>query len=234
MIRKFWVAMLALGVTLAISLGLTLGAAPGAAMAEDAAVSKINGSIDIAPNEHTGDLSTVNGSIHIRDGAVAGQVKTVNGSLKLESHATALALTTVSGSVDVQDNGRVQGNVHSVNGSLHVSNAADVAGDLTNVSGNIHVEAAHIGGNIDTTAGSMDLGPNARIDGNVVIEKNTSSHFGLDSASPPPLVVVEPGTVVKGKMRFDRPVKLYVSTRATIGPVEGAEVMKFSGDHPPD
>jgi hypothetical protein len=38
---------------------------------------------------------------------------------------------------------------------------------------------------------------------------------------------------VKGTLRFERPVELYVSDRATIGPVEGATPVKFSGDRPP-
>ena len=45
-------------------------------------------------------------------------------------------------------------------------------------------------------------------------------------------VVIGPGAVVKGTLKFQREVKLYVSDRATIGPVEGATVNKFSGEHP--
>jgi len=45
-------------------------------------------------------------------------------------------------------------------------------------------------------------------------------------------VVIGPGAVVKGTLSFQREVKLYVSDRATIGPVEGATVNKFSGEHP--
>jgi hypothetical protein len=233
MIRKFWVTVLALGATLAISLSFAFGALQGVAMAAEAVITKVNGSINVTPGEHTGNVSTVNGSIHVGEDAVVGQVKTVNGGVSVESHATAGALTTVNGSVDVHDGVRVQGGVHSVNGSLHVDHDADVAGDLTNVNGSIHVEAAHIGGSVDTSSGSIDLGPNAHIDGDVVIEKDNSWHFGFWNIPPQPHVVVEPGTVVRGKLRFERPVKLYVSDRATIGAVTGADVVKFSGDHPP-
>jgi hypothetical protein len=48
-----------------------------------------------------------------------------------------------------------------------------------------------------------------------------------------PRVVIGPGSVVTGTLRFERPVKLYVSERATIGNVVGATAVKFSGEHPP-
>jgi hypothetical protein len=231
MVRKVIVAILAVGASLIVTLDLTSGAAPGVAFADEAVTSRINGSINIEAGEHTGDLSTVNGSIHVGAGAVVGHVNTVNGGLSLDSRAMASQLTTVNGSIDVGNGGRVQGSVHSVNGSLHVDSAGDVAGDIGNVNGNIHIAAAHVTGSIDTTSGSMDLGPNAHIDGDVLMREDTGWHFGFQSI---PHVTIEPGTVVKGKLRFERKVILFVSDRATIGPVQGAEVKKFSGDHPPE
>ena len=225
MIRKLILTVLALGATLCLALS-----APRMALAAETAISKVMGSIDVAPGEHTGDVSTVNGSIHIGADATVGHANTVNGSVQMDPRAAASGLTTVNGSIHVQDHGRVSGNIHLVNGSVHVDDAADVSGDIANVNGGIRIGAAHVGGSIDTTTGTIDLGPNARIDGNVVMQRDTGWHFGFHSI---PRVVVEPGTIVKGKLRFEREVKLYVSERATIGPVEGASVVKFSGDHPP-
>ena len=234
--RKFGTAILAVGATLLVSYGVAFGAGLGSHRDDDNddSTSKVNGSIDIESGAHKGDLSTVNGSIKVGSDAVVGQVKTVNGDLKLESRVTAKTLTTVNGSISVRDGAHIQGNVHTVNGSLHVTDAADVSGDLANVNGGIHVEGAHIGGNVNTAQGNIDLGPNAHIDGNVVIEKDNSWHFGFFSVPPPPRVVVGPGTVVKGKLHFEREVKLYVSDHASIGVVEGAQPIKFSGDHPPE
>jgi DUF4097 and DUF4098 domain-containing protein YvlB len=226
MIRKLIVTLLMLGA----AVGLALSAAPGTVGAHDIETMKVLGSIDIGQGEHTGDLSTVNGSVHIGANAVVGQARTVNGSVHMESHATASELNSVNGAIDVQDGGHVNGNVHTVNGALHVENGADVSGNLRNVNGGIHVEGAHVGGSIGTVSGDIDLGPNARIDGDVVIKDNSGSHWEQEHV---PHVVIEPGTVVKGRLRFERKVVLYVSDRATIGPVEGAEVLKFSGDHPP-
>jgi len=184
--------------------------------------------------QHRGDLSTINGSILVGSDAVVGQVKTVNGNVKVESRATSKTLTTVNGSITAHDGVRVQGNLNAVSGALRVTNGADVSGDVINVSGGIHVESAHVGGNVDTCAGGIDLGPNARVDGNVIVEKDNSWHFGFGNVPPPVHVVIGPGTVVKGTLRFERPVKLYVSDHATIGAVQGAEVIKFSGEHPPE
>ena len=234
MIRKFAIAVLAVGATLAVSHGVAFGAEPDTAWADKDESNKINGSIEVPPGQHRGDLSTINGSILVGSDAVVGQVKTVNGNVKVESRATSKTLTTVNGSITAHDGVRVQGNLNAVSGALRVTNGADVSGDVINVSGGIHVESAHVGGNVDTCAGGIDLGPNARVDGNVIVEKDNSWHFGFGNVPPPVHVVIGPGTVVKGTLRFERPVKLYVSDHATIGAVQGAEVIKFSGEHPPE
>ena len=139
MIRNFAIAVLAAGAALAASHGVAFGAGPDTAWDQDES-NKINGSIEVPPGEHKGDLSTINGSILVGADAVVGQVKTVNGNLKLEPRATSKTLTTVNGSIAAHDGAHVQGNVTAVSGALHVSNAADVSGNVTNVSGGIHVE----------------------------------------------------------------------------------------------
>jgi hypothetical protein len=39
---------------------------------------------------------------------------------------------------------------------------------------------------------------------------------------------------VDGPLNFEREVSLYVSDKATIGPVQGATIVKHSGDRPPE
>ena len=46
-------------------------------------------------------------------------------------------------------------------------------------------------------------------------------------------MVIGPGSVVQGTLNFEREVELYVSDTATIGAVEGAKVVRFSGERPP-
>jgi cytoskeletal protein CcmA (bactofilin family) len=226
MIRKFIVTILALGA----ALGLAVSAAPSVVVAHESSTTRVFGSVDVGPGEHAGDVSTVNGGVHIGTDAVVGRAHTVNGGVHLESRATAVELTTVNGGIKVDDGGHVTGDVRTVNGSLHVDKGAEVSGAAVNVNGSIHVDSAHVGGSITTTNGDIDLGPNARIDGDVVIKDDNSWHWGRERY---PHVVIGPGTVVRGELRFERKVVLYVSDRATIGAVHGAEVLKFSGDHPP-
>ncbi len=199
----------------------------GAAAAS--ATSKVIGAIDIGAGEHADDLSTVNGEIHVGAGAVVQRAHTVNGSIELDARASAGELNTVNGSIDLQEQARVAGRVHTVNGRLNLEKGADVTGDLANVNGRIRVAAAHVGGGIDTVNGGIDL-ENARIDGGIHVHKTESVSF---EPSTPPRVVIGPGSVVKGTLEFERPVRLYVSDRATIGTVQGATAIKYSGDTPP-
>jgi DUF4097 and DUF4098 domain-containing protein YvlB len=202
----------------------------GWAAARAGETSKVLGSIDVAAGEHTGDLSTVNGSIHVGGNAVVGSAHTVNGSIELESHASAAGLKTVNGSVQLAQAVRIAGDVRTVNGKVRLEDGADVSGQLRNVNGAIRIGAAHVGGGIQTTTGNIELGPDARVEGGLHMEKDDSS---VNSGSPPRVVIVA-GSVVAGTLRFDRPVKLYVSERATIGPVEGAVAVPFSGAEPPN
>lgn len=207
---------------------LVLGAA-GGVRAGDEAISSVTGSISVNAGEHRGDLSTVNGSIRLGEGAAAGHAHTVNGSIALEARATAAEARTVNGAVQLHDGARVSGAIHTVNGSLLLAKGADVSGSLANVNGSIRVNGAHVGGDVETVTGSIEIGPDAHVDGGVIVRKDHSDETGREE----PRVVIGPGSVVKGPLRFERPVKLYVSDRATIGAIEGATATTFSGPNPP-
>jgi len=214
---------------------LTILAAGGAAGDARAAAetSRVMGSIDVAAGEHTGDLSTVNGSIHIGENAVVGTVHAVNGNVSLGPHASAAELTTVNGSIELASQARVSGAVHAVNGKLTLAAGAEVGGALVNVNGAIRVAAAHVGGGIDTVSGGMELGPNAHVDGGIHVRKPTGFSISLFSEDVP-RIVAGPGSVVRGTLNAERKVLLYVSDKATVGPVQGATVVKYSGERPPD
>jgi len=228
MIRKFIVTILALGA----ALGLALSVAPEAVVAHESSTARVLGSIDVEPGEHTGDVSTVNGGVHIGTDAVVGHAHTVNGGVHMEPRATATELMTVNGGINVEDGGHVTGDVHTINGSLHIDKGAEVLGAAYNINGSIHISGAHVAGSITTVNGDVDLGPDSRIDGDVVVKEDSSNNWHVGHERYPH-IVIGPGTVVKGELRFERKVVLYVSDRATIGAVHGAEVLKFSGDHPP-
>jgi hypothetical protein len=209
---------------------LVLSAAGVARASDDDSLSTVMGSITVNAGEHRGDLSAVNGSIHVGENAVVGHAHTVNGSVALAARATAAEVKTVNGAVRLDDGAQVGGSVRTVNGALSLGQEAGVAGALTNVNGGIRVGAAHVGGDVETVTGGIEIGPDAHVDGGVIVRKQDS---GDSDSRRPQRIVIGPGSVVKGTLRFERPVELYVSDRATIGPVEGATPIKFGGDHPP-
>ena len=198
-----------------VAAGVILGVSAACNTAGAAETSKVMGSIEVAAGEHSGDVSTVSGSIRIGESAVVGSAQAVNGSITLGPQA------------------RVSGEVHTVNGKLSLADGAEVGGALVNVNGAIRVAAAHVGGAIETVSGGIDLGPNAQVDGGIHVRKSGGWSLSLGSEDVP-RIVIGPGTVVGGTLNFERKVSLYVSDRATIGPVRGATVVKYSGARPPD
>jgi DUF4097 and DUF4098 domain-containing protein YvlB len=186
--------------------------ASGAAIAADEDYDKVNGSIQVAAGRKVDqNVSTVNGSITIGEGASIKDADTVNGSITLGQHATATKLS-------------------AVNGRLTLDNGANVTGAIGNVNGDIRLSGAHVAGGIRTINGDIDIGANSRVEGGILVEKPSMSWFSWKGK--PPRVVIGPGAVVQGTLKFEREVQLYVSDRATIGPVEGATAVKFSGETP--
>lgn len=204
----------------------------GSVTATQSGASTVNGSITVPANLHSGKLDTVNGSIHIDDNAIVTTASTVNGSINLGAHATADSLSTVNGGVTVNDSARVTGGLDTVNGSMHVNSGAEVGGRVRNVNGHIVLTGAHVGGGLQTVDGDIDVVGGSHVEGGILVEK--ISGFNLSFSNRKPRIVIGPGAVVQGDLRFDRPVQLYVSDKATVGPITGATPIPFSGDKPPE
>lgn len=200
-------------------------------LAADDGHSRVLGSVHIEPGQHVGDATTVNGSIDIGANAVVNRAETVNGGITMREHSTAASVKNVNGSMRFEQGVHVGGNIELVNGNVSLGKQADVSGRLTNVNGDIQLDAAHVGGGIETTNGDIDIGANSRVEGGILVNKSEEHWFSFGSRKVMQ-VVIGPGAVVKGPLTFQREVKLYVSDRATIGPVEGAAVNKFSGERP--
>ena len=121
--------------------------------------------------------------------------------------------------------------VESVNGDLTLREGTEVGGSLENVNGKIELHSAHVAGGIKTVNGSIDITGNSRVQRGILVHKSATDvvSFGNDL----PRIVIGPGATVDGELRFERVVQLYVSDRATIGPVVGATAIRFAGDAPP-
>jgi len=210
--------------------------------------SKVNGSVRVEAGQTAGNVSTVNGSVSIEEGATAEDVETVNGSITIERNATvqdvesvnggialgaqskATSMDTVNGKLRLAEGAQVSGNVTAVNGSAELAKGSSVAGGLSNVNGKMTIAAAHVGGGLKTVNGDIDVGADSRIEGGILVEKPNQSSF--NTKHRPPRIVIGPGAVVEGKLRFEHEVELLVSDRARIGAVEGAKAVTFSGDQP--
>jgi DUF4097 and DUF4098 domain-containing protein YvlB len=224
--RYFCIAVLAAG-TLC---GAGCDNSVGDVTANESGANAVNGSIQVPAGLHSGGLSTVNGSIHIGDNATVGSANTVNGSISLGAHASADSLTTVNGSVRLDSSAHVSAAVTSVNGSMRLKDGTEVGGAVANVNGNIELTGARVAGGLRTVDGDISVLGDSHVDNGIIIKK---SHSWFSWGSSTPKVVIGPGAVVQGELRFERKVQLYVSDKATIGPVVGATVQRFSGEHPP-
>jgi DUF4097 and DUF4098 domain-containing protein YvlB len=210
--------------------------------------SKVNGSVRVEAGQTAGNVSTVNGSVTIEEGATAEDVGTVNGSITIERNATvkdaesvnggislagqskAASMNTVNGKLRLAEGAQVSGDVSAVNGSADLAKGSDVAGTLSNVNGKMTIAGGHVARGLKTVNGDIDVGADSRIEGGILVEKPNQS-WSI-SKHRPPRIVIGPGAVVEGKLRFEHEVELLVSDRAKIGAVEGAKAVSFSGDQP--
>lgn len=189
----------------------------------------INGSVHVPAGEHTGAVGTVNGSVDVAENAVVGSAHSVNGAIDIAAHATAQSVSAVNGGVTLGDGAHVTGGVTTVNGGISLNTGAEVLGSVKNVNGQITLTGAHVAGGLRTVGGDIDVGADSHVEGGIIVEK--SGWFGSDSKKP--RIVIGPGAVVQGELRFEREVRLYVSDKATVGTVTGATPIAFSGDKPP-
>jgi DUF4097 and DUF4098 domain-containing protein YvlB len=196
------------------------------------ASTKVNGSIHVSAGKLAEAVSTVNGSIHIDDNAAVTSATTVNGGVHLGSRATAGSLNSVNGSVTLGGGAHVSGDVSSVNGDFNLEDGAEISGTLSNVNGKISLAAAHVAGGIRTVNGNISITGASHVEGGILVKK--SSGILIQFIQEIPRIVIGPGATVQGELRFEHPVKLYVSDKATIGTVTGATPVTFTGDSPPN
>lgn len=192
---------------------------------------RVNGSVDIAVGQPLADASTVNGAVHVEPGAAVKAASTVNGSITIGDRASAASATTVNGSITLGADARVSGDLKTVNGAFTLQHGANVGGELRNVNGKFELDGARVGKGIRTTNGDIDVGAGSRVEGG--IEYDASTGFSVSFTHHVPRIVIGPGAVIQGPLKFGREVRLYVSDRAQTGPVTGATPISFSGDQPP-
>lgn len=211
------------------ALGSILLLIAASVFADSADIDKVNGAIHVADGGSAGKLSTVNGSIRVGATAQARSAETVNGGIDVGAGAHLDTLETVNGGVRIGAGAKIAKTVETVNGSITLDESVDVAGKVSNVNGSIKLSAAHIGGGIETSNGDITVGANSRVEGGIFLDADQGFHF---MAPRKPHIVIGPHAVVDGALIFKREVELYVSDSATVGAIEGATAVKFSGETP--
>ena len=227
-VRYFGFAV-ALAAALALS-GCNINAGNGDVTAGKDGAKTINGSIHVPAGQPSGSVAAVNGTITLDDNASVTSATIVNGSISMGAHSSADSATTVNGPVTLGPGARIAHGITGVNGEIDLKNGAEVGGSVRTVNGHITLDGAHVAGGLRTVAGDMDVRGASRIEGGILVEKPTS-WFSTTQAKP--RIVIGPGAVVQGDLRFEHDVRLYVSDKATTGPITGAAAIAFSGDSPP-
>lgn len=204
-----------------------------AAGTESRGDSTVNGSIDVGSGAVVnGGLETVNGSIRIETDARVEDVQTVNGRIRLASGVTAGEIESVNGDISLDEKASAE-SVSVVNGTLRLAPGAHVAEDVGNVNGEIEITGADIGGDLSTVNGDIMLVDNARVRGDLMVEK--PGGFNWDG-NRKPRVVVGPGSRVDGNIVLEREVELFISDSAEVGGVSGVmsmdDAQRFSGQRP--
>lgn len=197
--------------------------------------SSVNGSIEVRKNAVvTGGVQTVNGTVRIDSGARVGNASTVNGSLKLKENVEADSLSTVNGTIEVGEKTTIDGSIEAVNGAIYLRSGASVAADVENVNGKITLSGAAVGGSVTTVSGDVFIVEGSVVAGDLIIEK--PGGWGWNHNKRLPRVVVGPDSIVRGNIKLEHEVKLFISVAASVGDVIGVmslqEAVRFSGDKP--
>jgi hypothetical protein len=181
----------------------------------------------------TDPLHKVNGSVHVTAGTALTSAETVNGGIHVGANATVTSLTTVNGGIVLGAGAHVAKSIEAVNGGISLAEGAGVLGSVTNVNGKIVLRSAQVGGGIMTVDGNILIDGTSKVEGGIHVQKPGGLGGIIQLVSSPPRVEIGPGAIVQGELKFDREVKLYVSDKATIGPVVGATAIAFAGDTAP-
>ncbi|MDQ3205882.1 MAG: hypothetical protein M3Q40_05140 [Pseudomonadota bacterium] len=158
----------------------------------------VNGSINVGASARVASAETVNGSIKVGDKARTGGLETVNGSIRVgEAVYMGGDVGTVNGSIFIDRGGEVRGAVETVNGAIGLVDT-DVSGGIETLNGDLTVGAgSHVRGGIlyrkarrqlislKARTPRVVIGPNARVDGPLVFEREVKLYVHSSATSGP-------------------------------------------------
>jgi predicted acyltransferase (DUF342 family) len=194
--------------------------------------SRVMGGLHAGTGEVVGDFETVNGGISIDDRARAGHLSTVNGGIDIEDDAQAASATTVNGGIEVGERARITGDLTTVNGGIRVDFLTKIGGNVETVNGAITIRQSDVAGNVELVNGDVMIGAKSHVHGSVIVRRNKGVSVGWGRKPKVPRIIIGPGAMVDGDLRFEREVELYVHTTARIGNVIGAKAISYTDTIP--
>lgn len=218
--------------TLALALCLAVTTAQAHDSSGDRDIDRVNGGIRAEAGQTYGDLSTVNGGITLERGAKVGEVETVNGGIDVEDNVSAKSLETVNGGIDAGHDLQVRDDINTVNGGIHLAAHSRVGDEVATVNGGITLTQSEVGGLVHTVSGDITVGDQSVVHGGILVEKPHGITWGWGKQRVP-RIVIGPGAVVEGELRFEREVELFVHASAKVGKITGATARSYTGSLPP-
>lgn len=218
--------LLLLGACSALADSFTL--ADGSVHNDD--ISLVNGRIEIGADcQVKGEISNVNGTIEVGRASRVLDISNVNGRISLaDSVEVDGNIASVNGRIELGTDSRVSGEVESVNGRISAANGAVIEGRLSSVNGRIEMQAARAA-QLVTHNSNIRLDSGTVIEGELRVRKSQGINF---NAGTPPKVIIGRNVTVNGPLTFEREVELYVHETATVGEIDGAQAIHYSGEEP--
>lgn len=193
-------------------------------------ISRVNGGITAEAGNTYGDLDTVNGGISVRKGATAEDVETVNGGISIDDDASVSSVSAVNGGIRGGERVKVARGVETVNGGIRFNFNSKIGGDISTVNGGITIKQTTVNGKLRTVSGDITVGAQSLVEGGILVEKPHGINWGKPRI---PRVVIGPNATVKGELRFEREVELFVHSSAKVGAVSGATARSYTDKLPP-
>ena len=208
----------------AILLAMILGSYVFANAAEASGprdISRINSAVEVQANERVGDVSSINGHVRVERDATAGEVSTVNGSVEILSGAHIESAETINGGIRLGSAVTVDGSVQTVNGGISSREGTRIASEVRTVNGEIELRATHVGADVVTANGDIDIVEGSEVVGDIIVRGKRGwlgrlFSFGQNRATD---LRISADSVVHGDIHLYREVDLQIHEDARIGEV---------------
>lgn len=179
--------------------------------------------IDKNVHVQQGDMSRsvydVDGAIDVDAQARARKLSTVDGNITLGRWAQATELRSVDGNLTMAAGSSCSGDLRTVDGTIRLADSARIGGDVETLTGRIEAQGALIAGQVETVSGRIALSGATHVDQGIVLALPSPKESG-DDLKRLPVVIIGPGVVVAGPIVAHRGGTLWVSRKASVGPVQ--------------